>query len=219
MPDQERTRPTGPLFHDPLPTEHRKVQTSADSGRPRVTSGAVPLLLPPAPPASRLIVGRPVHKRMVMDLQKKFSNQLGFLPGVAIDFYLENQLTGIAVENGVPCGYVLGRASFRYNRLMRPITQAAVFMDAQRRQHGLSLVEAVCRHAVAAGQQAVQARCAADIDAVEFWAAAGFVEIGRDVVDNARGREIVTFRRLLVTTLPDWFLTPPPYAGHKAKKR
>lgn len=226
MSNPERVHPLPPLFRDPQPAEPLTRQTPVDSATPRVTSAACAFLPRaqrwqplPLPAPDRLITGRPDHKRMVMDLQKKFSNQLGFLPGVAIEFYLAEQLTGIALENGEPCGYVLGRPSMRYNRLIRPITQAAVYMDAQRRHHGLALVAAVCRRAADAGQLVVQARCAMDIDAVDFWASAGFEDVAVEDVGNQRGRKIVTFRRCLTEQVPEWFLTPPPYGGYKARKR
>lgn len=225
MIDPERIVPTPPLFAQTSSAGAQNAPIAEKPDAARVSSGRCSFLPPngvrmdlPEPAADRLIVGKPAHKRMVMDLQKKFSNQLGFLPGVAIDWYLENQHVGIACENGEPCGYVLGRPSFRYQRLMRPITQAAVFMDAQRRRHGLALIEGICRRAAAAGQQAVQASCAIDIEAVDFWLAAGFFPIHTHAPENARGREIIVMRRCLIEQIPAWFQTPPPYAGHRAKK-
>lgn len=154
----------------------------------------------------------------MVDLQKKFSNQLGFLPSKALDFYIESKNVGIALENDAPCGYVLGRPAFRYNPLMRPITQAAVYMDAQRRHHGLALVEGVCRRAHAAKQLVVQASCAADIEAIDFWLTANFMPIGTHTLDNRRKREIIVFRRCLTTSVPVWFWNKPLHHGHKGRK-
>lgn len=175
--------------------------------------------VPPKQSDASLIRGTDAHKIVVMELQRKFSNQLGFLPSAAIDWYLEQGLVGIARENAEPCGYVLGRPAFQHQPLMRPITQAAVFMDAQRRHHGLALVNRVCAKAAEAGQLVVQCSCAADIDAVDFWTQAGFVPIHTHKLDNARGREIFVFRRLLVPQCPDWFWTPPPRSGYRARKK
>jgi hypothetical protein len=172
----------------------------------------------PTPAPDKLIVAKLTHKALIMDLMRKFSNQLGFLPGPAVDWYLANGHVGIAQENGDPAGYILGRPAFRYNKLMRPITQAAVYMDAQRMHHGIALVDATCRRALAAGQHAVQASCAIDIEAINFWFAAGFVPIHIHTPDTARGREIVVFRRCLTPIMPEWFYTPPPQSGHKARK-
>lgn len=175
--------------------------------------------VPPTQSNAAVVRGIPTHVSAIVHLQKKFSNQLGFLPTKALEWYLENQHVGVAKENGEPVGYVLGRPAFKYQPLMRPITQAAVFLDAQRRHHGLALVNAVCEKAANAGQIVVQASCAADIDAVDFWHDAGFYPIGHHQLENARGREVIVFRRLLVPQCPDWFWTPPPRSGHRARRK
>lgn len=226
MLDPERVVVPPPLFREPLPPAAPLAQTVGDQAAPEVTSPGRAFLPnittwydPPAPAADTLIVGRPAHKKLVMELQRKFSNQLGFLPGKAIDFYLEGGHTGIALENGEPCGYVLGRPSFRFNRQIRPITQAAVFMDAQRRHHGLALVHAICRRAIAAGQLAVQCTCREDIEAVDFWTAAGFLPIASHFLDTARRKGLIVFRRCLVQPAPTWFYEPPPSGGYRNRRR
>jgi hypothetical protein len=226
MLDPEKHQSPPPLFRETLRPGAPMAQTVGDPDTPRVTSAGCSFLptigqwyTPPAPSPDRLIVGSAKHKKLVMELQKKFSNQLGFLPGVAIDFYLENGHTGIALENGEPCGYVLGRPSFRFNRQIRPITQAAVFMDAQRRHHGLALIAATCRRAAEAGQLAVQATCRADIDAVDFWSAAGFMPIATVAPETARRKELIVFRRCLVEPAPPWFLIPPNTGGFRNRRR
>jgi hypothetical protein len=171
-------------------------------------------------PASRpsIILAKTEHMKFVSALQKKFSNALGYLPTAALQWYVEQKRVGIAFENGEPAGYVLGRTHYKYQPLMRPITQAAVAMDAQRRHHGLGLVARVCEQAQATRQLAVQACCAADLDANEFWMVAGFVAVDVLKPDNARGREIIVWRKSLTARAPDWFMVPPPVAGHRAKK-
>lgn len=224
MTSPERLLPRPALFSQSSPLSAPHGPTAANSTTPELISPGCVFLrpdrkpgpfVPPAP--DKLIVGQPSHKKMVMDLQKKFSNQLGFLPGKAIEFYLEAGHVGIALDNGEPCGYVLGRPRFRYEHSMRPITQAAVFLDAQRRHHGIALIEGVCRRAIAAGQLVVQCSCVEDIEAVDFWLAAGFYPTHMHTPDNARKRKIIVFRRALTETVPDYFFTPPPAAGHKGR--
>lgn len=152
----------------------------------------------------------------VLDLQRKHSNALGFLPRAAIDWYLLNDRVRLATENGEPAGYVLGRPAYRWAPLMRPITQAAVAMDAQRRHIGLSLVARVCEEAAAAGQIGVQSMCAEGLDANHFWLAAGFKLIGRLTPANTRGREMLCWRKFFVNRLPLWAAHMPPLAGWKA---
>lgn len=148
----------------------------------------------------------------------KFSNQLGFLPTPAIEEYLQQSWVTLTKENGEPAGYLLGRPRLRWQPLMRPITQAAVAMDAQRRQHGLRLVADLCGRALADGKQAVQCCCANDIDAMSFWPMAGFVKICELSPENARGRLLTCWRRCLSPTQPAWFYDVPKCSGSRARR-
>lgn len=165
-----------------------------------------------------IIQATPADLAFVLALQKKHSGSLGFLPTAALSWYIENKRVTLARENTEHAGYLLGRSHFRWQPLMRPITQAAVCMDAQRRKLGLRLVDQVVEQATLAGQYAVQAMCAADLDSVEFWKAAGFREIGRYSPDNKRNRAMICFRRPLTQASPAWFNVMPPLAGWKGKR-
>lgn len=165
-----------------------------------------------------IVQAKPVHLKLIADLQRKFTNQLGFIPHAATQWYVDNGHVAIARENGEPCGMLLGRPAFRYQPQLRPITQAAIYMDAQRRHHGLALLAALERRALAANQLAMQCCCAEDLTANEFWHAAGFHPMDLILPENRRGRSIVVWRKALTHTLPPWFFTPPPRAGHKAKR-
>lgn len=173
----------------------------------------------PSSPGGVLIdtikLATPNDLKYITDLQKKFSNQLGFLTSAALMWHLENKTCGLAIENGEPAGYVLGRESYKYNRLIRPITQAAVQFDAQRRQHGMNLVNRVIERARHAGQLAVQAKCAADIEANDFWCALGFHAIHVITPTNARERTIIVWRKPTTDQIPTWFGDAPPVTGHK----
>lgn len=165
-----------------------------------------------------IVLATPADLSFVTGLQKKYSGALGFLPHAALEWYINAGRVTLARENTEHAGYLLGRAAFRWQPLMRPITQAAVCMDAQRRQLGLRLVARVVEQATAAHQVAVQAMCAADLDSVAFWRAAGFHEIGRYSPVNARNRQMICFRRSLVPAVPQWFNAMPPIAGWKGRK-
>ncbi len=91
-------------------------------------------------------------------------------------------------------------------------------MDARRRHLGLSLVAAVVEDARVAGQVAVQAMCAADLESVEFWRAAGFQEIGRYAPVNTRQRQMICFRNAISRQVPEWFSIMPPVAGWKGRR-
>lgn len=152
------------------------------------------------------------------DLQRRYRGCLGFLPNQALEFYTNTNNVYITYENGEPAGYVLGRNQLAYERRIRPIFQAAVAYDAVRRRHGLALVDQVCRDAKSAGQEVVQANCAADLEACEFWKAAGFVPIHGMQPPTASGRIIITWRISLVEHTPTYFTLPPQRAGHRAAR-
>lgn len=154
----------------------------------------------------------------VMHLQRKFSNQVGFLPKVAIETYIQLGCVMIATENEDNAGYILGRPSLRWNRQISPITQACVAMDARRRSLGLAMLlqrETVC---LLRKQTAIQAMCREGLEANEFWRAAGFTEISRTDPSNARQKLIICWRRILTDNPGPELLQPPPYAGPRARK-
>lgn len=154
----------------------------------------------------------------VIDLSKKFTNQIGFLPRAAIEWYLANNRVCFALENGDPCGFILGRTHLRWNKALRPITQAAIQFDAQKRHHGLAIVEHAADMAQLAGQHALQAMCRDGLDANDFWKIAGFKLIGSYLPGNARSKLMHCWRKPITINPPAWFDVMPPVAGWKAKK-
>jgi N-acetylglutamate synthase-like GNAT family acetyltransferase len=155
----------------------------------------------------------------VLDLQRKFSNELGFIPRAGTEWYVINRRVLLARENGDPAGFLLGRPRLRYQPKMRPIYQAGVRMDAQRRHNGLQLLDELAADAALKGQVALQAMCREDLESNDFWAAAGFEPICKVDPSNARGKLVICWRRALSpSTRPAWFYLPPPVAGHKARK-
>jgi N-acetylglutamate synthase-like GNAT family acetyltransferase len=155
----------------------------------------------------------------VRHLQKIHSNAIGFISNEATAWYIDNARCRIALENEEPAGMLLGRAAFRWNVALRPITQAAVDFSAQRRHIGLQLVEAEAIDAREAGQVALQACCREGLEANAFWQAAGFVEVCRLQPSSSRGRVVICWRKsLLPLFTPAWFLIPPPVSGYRAKR-
>lgn len=152
----------------------------------------------------------------VTSLARKHTEAVGFLPRPAVEWYIANSRVIIATENADNAGYLLGRSHFRWQPLLRPITQAAICFDAQRRHLGLSLVSHVADQARSAGQIGVQCCCADGLDANLFWAAAGFQQICTLSRANARDRQIHVWRLPLAKRLPLWWIQPPPRAGIRA---
>jgi N-acetylglutamate synthase-like GNAT family acetyltransferase len=129
----------------------------------------------------------------ILELQRRFSNQLGFIPAPALRQHLETGNILRADENDCAAGYLLHRRMTR-QKFVHQIAQTAIFQDAQRRHHGLALLRAIETTTKA---DILQAWCAADIEANTFWRAAGFICIGRRAAKNARGRELLLWRRPL----------------------
>lgn len=155
----------------------------------------------------------------VLALQRKFSNQLGFLPRAALEGYLDNGRVTIVQENDEPAGYILGRPALRWMALLRPITQAAIQYDAQRRHLGELLVARAEAEARDFGQAAIQVMCREGIDANAFWAAVGFQKIGQTNPQNARQRLMNCWRKPLNPVwTPRWFHALPPVSGHLARR-
>jgi N-acetylglutamate synthase-like GNAT family acetyltransferase len=151
----------------------------------------------------------------INSLMRKHAGAVGFMPFAGLEWLIQRQLIKIALENGEPAGYLLGRKQYRWAPLMRPITQAAIQYDAQRRHLGSALVKLIEADARAAGQIALQCCCAADLDANQFWSAEGFKPICWLTPDNARKRPVICWRKPLASRLPLWFAQPPPRSGHQ----
>lgn len=169
-------------------------------------------------PSKSIVIADADDLQFILHLQRKHSNALGFLPTPAIDWYINNSRVLLGRENDTEAGYLLGRTHLRWNHGIRPITQAAVAMDAMRRHLGLAMLQRTETAAREAGQLALQASCREGLDANEFWKAAGFEEICRLQPHNARRKLMIVWRKQITPVRPDWFNVPPPVAGWKAKR-
>lgn len=175
-----------------------------------------PPLFVPQPDQVRTATAK--DRTYIDKLQRKFANCLGFLPNQALDVLIEMGATYTAIENGDPAGYIVSRSALRWQPLMRSITQTCVAMDAQRRHHGLALLDVISAEAKAAGLLAVQACCAIGLESNEFWKAAGFIPVCHMTPENVRGREVICWRRPLTSIVPTWFAMPPVYSGLHGKR-
>lgn len=146
----------------------------------------------------KLSIATPADLPFIADLQKRFSNQLGFLPHQALAEYVDGGRVLLARENGEPAAYLLRPRRLASIPTCVPLVQTAVCLDAQRRAIGLQLVDAAATAARVDGKLSLQAWCRADIDAVHFWTAAGFIAVAQRRTSNARRQPLILFRRSLV---------------------
>ena len=166
----------------------------------------------------RVRVARPSDLGYVKSLQRKFSNQLGFVPAIALEWYIEHFRCLLGVENDEPAGYILGRPSMRYDRRICGATQVAVPLDLQRSTIGTELVEAYTFEASQRPIEMMQCWCAGDIAAVGFWLAIGWLPVMSRQPKSARGRSMILYRKALIGCAVDRLTIPPPVAGFRAKK-
>lgn len=158
----------------------------------------------------------PADLPFVQALQRRFSNQLGFLPNAALAWYLDNGRCSLVFDNGDPAGYVLGRPRLRPQPWVQPLTQTAVSFDAQRRTLGSALIDAAAADATANGRTILQAWCRTDIPANAFWLAAGFEPVALRKPETARAMPLLLWRRCLDATQRPLLHSLPAAAGWKA---
>lgn len=113
----------------------------------------------------------------IRDLQRRFTNQIGFLPTQATQRELERGRILIGTLNDDEAGFLYTLPRLTSQPTTTAIIQTAVRMDAQRQLLGLQMITQIAHAAAAAGQTILQAWCKANLEANHFWQAAGFKPI------------------------------------------
>jgi N-acetylglutamate synthase-like GNAT family acetyltransferase len=134
----------------------------------------------------------------IRSLAKQFAWAVGFLPDQAMMNRLEEGSIELALENLDPAGFILTAPHLGEAKYIRPIFQACVQMDAQRRHHGLNLLRKITAQARVDGKALLQCWCRQSLDANEFWRAAGFVKIALREVGATRGSPCILWRKPLI---------------------
>ena len=149
--------------------------------------------------ASEIRTATPADFAFVRSLQARNSNAVGFVPIEGVRNYLAAGCITITRENDDQAGYLLARPRVAGAPFIRPIVQAAVCFDARRRRHALSLVDDLARAAFISGQLLLQCWCREELEANDFWQAAGFIAVARRHQGAKRGRPCILWRRPLST--------------------
>lgn len=116
----------------------------------------------------------PDNLGFVIDLAAKWTDEIGFLPRAALEYYAANSGVLRVLENAEDAGFVVFNRSVKEAPRVARIYQAAICYDAQRRHLGTALVNRVKYEAAMAGAAGLYLWCASDIAAAEFWSAMGF---------------------------------------------
>lgn len=117
-------------------------------------------------------------------LMRREYEAVGFIPRTRLQWYADRDQVLVATENDDPCGYLV----FGNGWPMVKVYQAVVDYSARRREHGLALVARLVERARRKGAQGISLWCADDLDANDFWRAAGFSFAGARRLANRRGR-------------------------------
>lgn len=107
----------------------------------------------------------------LLDLQRKWSNNVGFLPRACFERYIASHQILLVTENDTPAGYL----SWTYSPsgLLR-LPQVAVHPDLLRTTIGTKLMRHVIRAATRRGASLVRLTSRSDLPANEFWPEFGF---------------------------------------------
>jgi hypothetical protein len=129
----------------------------------------------------------PLEVRYAIDLAKKMTSELGFIPKDVYSQALDEKRLFFQHENDDPCGFLLAG---NLHRGHIKIYQCAIQIDARRRANAAQMVARMKEHAQQKGANTLTLRCADDLDSNLFWKAQGFVLVNCIDTLNARKRKI-----------------------------
>lgn len=138
--------------------------------------------------------------KFVLDLQRKFSNQIGYLPAGPTNRELERGRILVGELNATEAGMLLWQPQFVGQPKTAGIIQAAVAMDAQKRYLGLRLVSEVIDTATKNGSTILQAWCRSDLESNAFWQALGFLTVATRPGGTSKGKPHLLWRLALNQT-------------------
>lgn len=161
-------------------------------------------------------LARPRDLDTIIELQKRDSNKIGFLPVAAIEEYMQMRAVTTAVYRNGVIGYALGRPSLRYARWCRPITQLVVTAVHRRQGIGTALATAMIAAARADGMTAVQAWSRDDLDAAHLWRSLDFTAVASREPPTARGIPATLWRLQTGVAPCPCFRDLPPVGGYRA---
>ena len=113
----------------------------------------------------------PADLNFLLDLQRTWSNNVGFLPRACFERYTAHDQILLVTENGTPASYLSWTAS--PNGLVR-IPQVAVHPDLLRTTIGSKLIKHVVRAALRNRCSLVRLTSRSDLPANDFWPTLGF---------------------------------------------
>ena len=142
-------------------------------------------------------IAQPSDLRFVRSLARTFTNQIGFIPDAATERELHRRNILLGELNNAEAGFLLTLPTLASQPTTAAIIQTAVHLDAQRNAVGLALVAEAAATAKANGALILQAWCRSDLEANDFWRAAGFAAIAARPGGNAHAQNHTLWRLAL----------------------
>lgn len=139
----------------------------------------------------------------IIGLMKTESDALGFIPNTAIRqrWIRQGNYLIQRSRHGPRRGYLLHGPTRRGRMLF--VHQVCIDYDWRRRAHATELVRQLINRARRAGCTRIHLRCAADLEANDFWHAMGFQLTAINRPPNRRRRDVFTYLyNLQALTLP-----------------
>lgn len=129
----------------------------------------------------------------VVDLARRNTDAIGFIPRPKLEKYEQAGQILTGYENDEPCGFLVYGNGYPLLR----VYQACIQYDARRREHGFALVRDLETRAAHRGVEAISLWCASDLEASEFWRAAGFERVGTKLGGARRARSLSCWRKIM----------------------
>ena len=153
--------------------------------------------------------------KLILQLQKAHSHNLGFLPKQAIEQYIERQQVNIATLNDEACGYILWRDRskplwFESETHERTILQACIATDARRRQRCTEALRQLAFEAISAGKTTLALWSGSTLESNQFWRDVGFQVTGRRIGSVHHHPVHLRWSLDLTLTTPEQIGTPAP---------
>lgn len=146
-------------------------------------------------PEDFIVVGVPSDLNYLIHLQKKWSNNLGFLPKTALQRYLRNQQALVVHKNGEPAGYLLWDYSKRDNLIKIP--QVAIEASLLRTGIGTLVMKQLETAATNSSCTVLRLRSRTDLEANNLWPTLGWFVSAVFYKQNARNLPVYEWTRQL----------------------
>jgi len=132
--------------------------------------------------------------KFISNLQRKWSNEVGFLPWSAHRRYIDAQCVLIATINGQPAGFCNMIISLK--GLLR-LPQIAISHEVLRQGIGSRLMQSLNKIAAEHGCAAIRLTTREDLAANEFWPTTGFYVSLTTYPANARRQPLIEWTHQL----------------------